>query len=91
MPLTWAEQLEKKYSKSFREAYQEGRQEARQEERQAAVENLRKLVLRLIEQRFGPVPEATRRKIEEIDSSRRLTSIAEKILVVSSLNKLRLE
>jgi flagellar biosynthesis/type III secretory pathway protein FliH len=83
MQLTWAERREREYSKK-------GRREGREEGRQEAVQSLRKLVLRLVEQRFGPVPEATRQKVEGIDSLKRLTSIAEKILVVPSLDKLRL-
>lgn len=86
MPLTWAEQLEKKYSKRFKEAYQKGRQQVRQE----TVRCLRRLVLRQLEYRFGPISEAARQKIESIESPKRLTSIAERVLIVPSLSKLRL-
>jgi hypothetical protein len=73
-----------------------GQAEARGMERGAetatrqAVERMRRVVLRQIEQRFGPVPAKMRRKIEAIDSLEPLADLAEKVLVVDSMGELGL-
>ncbi|HYU32823.1 MAG TPA: hypothetical protein VEW48_11730 [Thermoanaerobaculia bacterium] len=48
----------------------------------------RKLLLHLLAQRFGPLPEAVRSQVEAITSTRRLTSLAGKVLTARSLGDL---
>ena len=55
-----------------------------------AVGRMRRVVLRLMAQRFGAVPTKTRRKIEAIDSLEPLADLAERVLVVDSVGALGL-
>ena len=55
-----------------------------------AVERMRRVVLRLMTQRFGAVSAKVRRKIEAIDSVEPLADLAERVLVVSSIDDLEL-
>lgn len=75
MQLTWAEKMEAK-----------GRAEGRTE----ALETLRTVVLSLLEQRFGPLPERARRRVGRLRSLRSLRGIAERVLVANSLRDLGL-
>jgi hypothetical protein len=75
MQLTWAEKMEAK-----------GRVQGRSE----ALETLRTVVLHLLEQRFGPLPERTRRRVGRLRSLRSLRGIAEQVLVANSLRDLGL-
>ena len=61
----------------------EGRKEGR-------AEGKREFLLRLLAQRFGPVPEDVRHRIEEIKSDRRLERLADKILTARSLREMGL-
>jgi len=79
MQLTWAEKMEAKYRK---QGLVEGRSEA--------LEQLRAVVLHLLEQRFGPLPARTKRRVERLRSLRSLRQIAEQILVADSLRDLGL-
>ena len=71
-----------------------GKAEARGVERgieqgiRKGVEQMRRVVLRQIEQRFGAVPVKMRRKIEAIDSLEPLVNLAERVLVVDSVGDL---
>ncbi len=49
---------------------------------------MRELLLHLLAQRFGPLPEAVRNQVEAITSTRRLTSLAGKVLTARSLGDL---
>lgn len=49
---------------------------------------MRKLLLHLLAQRFGPLPEAVLGQVEAITSTRRLTSLAGKVLTARSLGDL---
>ena len=51
-------------------------------------EGMRKLLLHLLAQRFGPLSEAVRNQVEAITSTRRLTSLAGKVLTARSLRDL---
>jgi len=51
---------------------------------------MRELLLQMIEQRFGPLAEEKRRRVEAITSPTRLRRLADKILTVSSLDEMRL-
>lgn len=53
-------------------------------------EGMHQILLRQLKQRFGPIPEEIRRKIEEIQSTRRLNTLADKILTAGSLQELGL-
>jgi len=55
-----------------------------------AVALLRRVVFRQIEQRFGAVPAEVRQKIEAMDDFESLAMLAEKVLVVSSMDELGL-
>ncbi len=65
-----------------------GQAEARGMEK--AVDRLRHVVLRQIEQRFGAVPAKVRRKVEAIDSLEPLADLAERVFVVDSVGDLGL-
>ncbi len=60
---------------------EEGRKEGQQE-------GMRKLLLHLLAQRFGPLSEAVSNQVEAITSTRRLTSLAGKVLTARSLRDL---
>jgi hypothetical protein len=51
-------------------------------------EGMRELLLHLLAQRFGPLSEGARRQVEAITSTRRLTSLAGKVLTARSLHEL---
>jgi hypothetical protein len=55
-----------------------------------AVERMRRVVLRQVEQRFGSIPTRERRKIEAIAALEPLAELAEKVLVVDSIHELGL-
>jgi hypothetical protein len=51
---------------------------------------LREVLLSLLEQRFGPLPEETRARVDAISSLERLTRLATRVLTARSLAALRL-
>jgi flagellar biosynthesis/type III secretory pathway protein FliH len=63
------------------EGFQEGRQEGRQEGAQA----LQDLLLSDMEERFGPVSETTRRRVEEIQGLQELKTLIKRVRSVGSL------
>jgi hypothetical protein len=68
----------------------EGRKEGLKLGEQSAVRSLRQILLFQLEQRFGPLPASIHHQVEAIDSLRRLTRLAERVLTVGSLRELRL-
>jgi hypothetical protein len=82
--MTWSQRIK---AEGFRLGRQEGRKVGRKEGRE---DGMRQLLLHLLEQRFGPLPEAVRLKVEAIDSPRRLTQLSGQVLVASSLEELGL-
>jgi hypothetical protein len=62
----------------------------REEGLQTGRQAVKKILLGLLEQRFGPLSEATRERIEAISSLDRLTRLSEKALTARSLASLRL-
>ena len=70
-----------------REGREEGRQEGRQEGR---TEALRESVLRLLEARFGEIPEATARRVAAIPSAEELDVLFRQALTATSLDDLTL-
>ena len=87
MQMTWADKLEQK---GFLKGRLKGRQEGRQEVEQA-IQSLRRVVLRLLDQRFGSVPPKVQKKVEKISSMDRLTELAEKVFAVQSLDEMGLK
>jgi hypothetical protein len=79
MATTWSERLEAK-----------GREEGMQKGLQKGLQALRKVLVTLLEQRFGPLSETTRAQVEAISSLERLTRLSERALTVRSLAALKL-
>ncbi len=50
----------------------------------------RETLLRLLERRFGPIPDEIRHRVENIHSQDRLTRLAERVLTARSLKEMRL-
>lgn len=65
------------------EGWREGR-------REGVEHGARKVLLRLLTQRFGRLPVGVRRRVEEIDSVDRLIRLAERVLKARSLEDLGL-
>jgi putative YhgA-like transposase len=51
---------------------------------------VREILLLLLAERFGPLPEGARRQVEEISSLRRLTQLAKRVLTAHSLEEMGL-
>jgi len=68
----------------------EGKREGKQEGLKEGVRSLQQVLLSQLNQRFGPLPERVHRQVEAITSLRRLTRLAEQVLIVGSLRELRL-
>jgi predicted transposase YdaD len=75
MELTWAEQME---LKGVEKGIEKG------------IEALHRVVLRLLNQRFGAIPETVQRKVEAIDSMDSLSNLATKVFEVESIDDMGL-
>lgn len=53
-------------------------------------EGAREILLLLLAERFGPLPEGARRQIEEISSLQRLAQLAKRVLTAHSLEEMGL-
>lgn len=73
--------------RAWRRGRKEGREEGREEGRLLGV---RQTVIRLLEQRFGPISAKVRRQLREISLPEDLERIADKILTAGSLQELGL-
>ena len=62
----------------------------REGKREGRAEGMHQILLRLLNRRFGPISEEVRRKVQEIQSTRRLNTLADKILTAGSLRELGL-
>jgi len=83
MEMTWAEKMEVEYTeKGVRKGLQQGVAQG--------VEVLHRVVLRLLSQRFGAVPETLQRKVEAIDSMDSLSNLATRVLEVKSIDDMGL-
>jgi hypothetical protein len=83
MEMTWAEKMEVEYTeKGVRKGLQQGVAQG--------IEALHQVVLRLLSQRFGSVPEPVRQKVEAIDSMDSLSNLAAKVLEVQSIDDMGL-
>jgi hypothetical protein len=83
MAMTWSERI-------AAQGREEGLQIGRQQGLQAGLQTLREVVLGLIEQRFGPLPDSTRERVEAISSLDRLARLSRRVLTAPSLAALRL-
>jgi hypothetical protein len=82
-----APMLEETFKEWEQKMLQEGRREGRQEgRRQGRQEGQVELVLEMLRQRFGPVPQAIRQRVREMPSSE-LRILARRILAASSLQQ----
>lgn len=82
MWMTWSERM---MEQGRREGIRLGEKKGQQQGKQAG---MRELLLHLLTQRFGPLPESVRGQVEAITSTRRLTSLAGKVLKARSLREL---
>ncbi len=83
MTMTWSERLEAKgMEKGIAKGLQKGKRQG--------LQTLQKVLLSLLEQRFGPLPEDTRGRVEAISSLSRLARLSERVLTARSLAALRL-
>ena len=74
-----------------KEGREQGLQEGREEgEKKGRVEGARRLLLRLLDRRFGPLTPEVRQRVEAISSARQLEAMADEILVAGSLRDLGL-
>ena len=51
---------------------------------------MRRLLLNLLQERFGPIPDDIRQRVEKIRSEDRLIRLATKVLTARSLKEMRL-
>jgi hypothetical protein len=79
MTMTWSERLE---AKGMEKGLQKGKRQG--------LQTLQKVLVSLLEQRFGPLPEDTRGRVEAISSLSRLARLSERVLTARSLAALRL-
>jgi hypothetical protein len=91
MATTWSERIEAQgIEKGLQAGRREGEKAGRREGLQEGVQAVRKILLSLLEQRFGPLSEATRERVESISSLDRLARLSERALTARSLAALRL-
>jgi hypothetical protein len=97
MELTWLGQAEARgmekgiaqgLQQGIAQGLQRGLAQGSQTATQQAVERMRRVVFRQIEQRFGTVPAPVRQKIEATESLEPLATLAERVLVVASIDDL---
>ncbi|HEX3556436.1 MAG TPA: Rpn family recombination-promoting nuclease/putative transposase [Thermoanaerobaculia bacterium] len=75
------------WNKARKEGHQEGRREGQKE---GQVEGMRRLLLQLLDQRFGPLPRRVRQRVEEISSLEVLSELARRVLQAGSLQEMGL-
>jgi predicted transposase YdaD len=91
MWMTWSERLKAEGKKEgLRLGERKGLKAGKREGLQEGARSLQQVLLHLLDQRFGPVPESVHRQVEAIHSLRRLTRLAEQVLTVRSIRELRL-
>lgn len=76
MEMTWADTLE---AKGVEKGIEKGR-----------LEGMRALLLGMLERRFGPLPDKTRKRLGAIDSSEELSKLGDRVLDARSLDDLGL-
>jgi hypothetical protein len=78
--MTWADRIRA-------EAWQEGMEQGLETGRE---QGARRILLRLLGLKFGPLPEAARTRVEAIDSVETLNGLADRVLAARSLGELGL-
>ncbi|HJX29541.1 MAG TPA: hypothetical protein VJ885_16685 [Thermoanaerobaculia bacterium] len=87
MELTW---LGKAEARGMEQGLAQGMAQGAEAAKKEAVDRMRRVVLRLMSQRFGKVPAGSKRAVGAIDSIETLATLAEKVLVVQSLDDMGL-
>jgi len=82
--------IEKGLEKGIAQGIQKGIEKGTETATRQAVERLRRVVLQLMGQRFGAVPVKVRQKIEATEGLEPLATLAERVLVVTSIDELGL-
>ena len=73
------------------ELREEGRTEGRDEGRkEGQLKGMRQMLLRLLEERFGSLPQKTRRRVGALASARELEGLLRRALTAGSLEELEL-
>jgi hypothetical protein len=95
MATTWSERIaaqgrEEGLQAGLQAGRREGLRAGRKEGQQEALQAVRRILISLLEQRFGPLSDATRERVESISSLDRLTRLSERALTARSLAALRL-
>ena len=70
-----------------REGREEGRQKGREEMHRQAQAEMRKLVLEMLRDRFGTIPQTVRRRVKEMSSLPELRKVARRVLTANSLQE----
>jgi hypothetical protein len=84
MAMTWSERLEAKgMEKGIEKGVEKGMEKG--------LRALKRVLLSLLEERFGPLPDETRERVEAISSLERLTRLSQRVLTARSLAALRLQ
>lgn len=70
------------------QTFRDWEQQIRREERQEGeIQGMQKLVLSMLPQRFGPVPQVIRQRVKETSSTRELQRLFRRILTADSLQQ----
>jgi hypothetical protein len=75
--MTWADKIR---AEGWRDGLEQGRRQGEQ--------GARRILLRLLGLRFGPLPETVRRRVDAIDSLETLTDLADRVLSARSIEDL---
>lgn len=84
MAMTWAERM---IAKGIEQGLEQGRELGRELGRE---QEARQIVLDLLGERFGAVPDRVRRQIEEIESLDRLRFLAKRVINARSFEEIGL-
>jgi len=86
--MTWEDRIR---ADALRDGMEQGRVRGMEEGLERGREQgARRILLRLLGLRFGPLPKKTRLKVEAIDSLETLSQLADRVLVARSLDDLGL-
>jgi len=84
------EGLQEGRQKGLQEGRQKGLQEGQQKAHQEEIENVRGVFLQGLEERFGPLPQEVRQRVNAIDSAKELAELILRLGSAPSLNALGL-
>ena len=80
--MTWADKIR---AEGWRDGLEQGMEKGLERGKE---QGARRILLRLLGLRFGPVPEAVRRRVEAIESLETLTELADRVLMARSIEDL---